>query len=351
MARTASVKPITTAVLGLGRSGWNIHIAGIRGRADYRITDVADPLPERRAEARAEFGCNAYPTVAELLGKTKAELVIVATKSVDHGPHTIAALKAGHHVLVEKPMAMTHAEARRMLAAARAARRKLFVHQNYRFNNEAQFLKFVLSGKTPIGPVFSVVYQSYNFARRNDWQCLKKNGGGLLNNKLTHVIDTLLYATGGTVRDVQSDMRHTTDAGDCEDFVTMVLRLDRGPVITITDTTSCNADVPRWLLMGPRGTVAWYQDRTEIRYFDPRKHPPLKVQDTAAAADRKYGNAEKLTWTVAAMDPKRPSIGDYYDNIAAVLRRGGAMVVPPESVVEMTRVLEICRRQNPAFKI
>jgi scyllo-inositol 2-dehydrogenase (NADP+) len=351
MARTASVKPITTAVLGLGRSGWNIHIAGIRGRADYKVTDVADPLPERRAEAQAEFGCHAYATVAELLRKTTAELVIVATKSIDHGPHTIAALKAGCHVLVEKPMAMTHAEAKRMLAAARAARRKLFVHQNYRFNNESQFIKYVLSGQTAIGPVFSVVYQSYNFARRNDWQCLKKNGGGLLNNKLTHVIDTLLYAAGGTVRDVLSDMRHTTDAGDCEDHVSMIIRLVKGPTLTLIDSTSCNADAPRWLFMGPHGTIAWYKDRAEIRSFDPRKHPRLKLQNPDAAAGRRYGNDEKLAWTVAPLDITRPSIGDYYDNIVRVLRRGGRMVVPPESVVEMTRMLELCRRQNPAFKI
>ena len=215
MAARKKLKPITVAVLGLGRSGWGIHIRQMRGQEAYKIVDVADPLKERLKEAADEFGCNTYTDVRELIKHSKAELVIVATKSSDHYAHTMAALKAGKHVVVEKPMAMKYSEAKRMVAEAKKQRRKLLIHQNQRFSDRTQLLKHYCSGKTEIGKVFSIVYQSYSFSRRNDWQCLRKYGGGTLNNKLTHIMDALLYMADDSVARVMADMKHTTDSGNC----------------------------------------------------------------------------------------------------------------------------------------
>jgi phthalate 4,5-cis-dihydrodiol dehydrogenase len=342
-------RPITAAVLGLGRSGWNIHIRGIRDRKDYKVLDVADPIKERRQQAEEELGCASHATVKELLRKTKAELVIVATQSVDHCPHTLAALKAGKHVAVEKPMAMTHAQAKRMVATAKKCKKKLLVHQNHRFAPHTQLFKHITSGKTEIGKVFNIVYQSYGFARRNDWQCLKKYGGGLLNNKLTHIMDAILYMVGSEVSDVMCDMRHTTDSGDCEDHVTMIMKTRKGVTINILDSSSCNADAPNFLFMGEYGTVTGTRSGGEMRYFDPKKHKKLRVVDARAAGERKYGNAEQLKWKTKELTTKSFNIGNFYDNVWSVLRERGKMVVTPASVVEMTRVIELCRKQNPEF--
>jgi len=350
MAVQKKTRPIKTAVLGLGRSGWNIHVNDLRNRKEFEITDVADPLEERRREAERELGCRTYAEVSDLLAASRAELVVVATKSIDHCAHAVAALEAGKHVVVEKPMAMSHAEALRMVETARKRKRKLFVHQNRRFDDDVQYFKLLCSGKTEIGRVFSVVFQDYSFARRNDWQTLKKYGGGVLNNKLTHFLDQILYMTGSRVKALLCDMQHTTDSGDCEDHVMILLKMENGISVAVISSTSCNADAPTWIFMGEYGTVSVFRDHAEMRYFNPKKHRKLPVRDTVAADGRRYGNEEKLRWyTRKNLKLKAENIGGFYDNVIAVLRRRAKMVVTPESVVEMTRVIEECRKQNPLF--
>ena len=74
------------------------------------------------------------------------------------------------------------------------------------------------------------------------------------------------------------------------------------------------------------------------------------VQDRVAVKGRVYGNEEKLRWYVRNnLEMKAGYIGGFYDNVFSVLRNRGKMVVTPESVVEMTRMIEECRKQNPEF--
>src|SRR5437667_5794902 len=111
----SNTDPIRYAVVGLGRAGWDIHIHQLRGRADARIVAVIDPVEQRRKQAAEEFGCKTYTSLAKMLKQDDVEVVIVATPSVDHGRDTKKSLRAGKHVIVEKPMAMSLAEADSMI--------------------------------------------------------------------------------------------------------------------------------------------------------------------------------------------------------------------------------------------
>src|SRR5207247_5899878 len=113
---------------------------------------------------------------------------------------------AGKHVIVEKPMAMSLAEADSMIAAAKRARKKLIVHQNYRFYPEFLHLKEIVDSGL-IGRVFHIRNYITAFARRNDWQTLSKNGGGVLNNTCVHFLDQILQLLPGTVAQVMGDLQ------------------------------------------------------------------------------------------------------------------------------------------------
>ena len=127
-------EPLRYAIVGLGRAGWSIHAEALKARQDAQVVAVADPSAERRDEAAATFQCRELRSLATLLRKEPdVEVVVVATPSKRHGPDSKAALKAGRHVVVEKPMAMSVAEADAMIRTAEGAGRRLFVHQNYRF--------------------------------------------------------------------------------------------------------------------------------------------------------------------------------------------------------------------------
>jgi UDP-N-acetylglucosamine 3-dehydrogenase len=127
-------KPITMAVAGLGRAGWDLHVRAVRGRKDFALTEVMDLAPERLEEAKAEFGCRTFRDWKSFLKASKAELVVVATQSHDHAWMSLEALAAGKHVLVEKPAATKLADLDKMIAAAKKSKKLLTVHQSARLH-------------------------------------------------------------------------------------------------------------------------------------------------------------------------------------------------------------------------
>lgn len=332
-------------VVGLGRAGWNIHVAGLRPREDAKIVAVVDPVEERRAEAASEFGCQTHENIADLIAQDDVDVVVVATPSAMHAPDTIAALQGGKHVAVEKPMSMDVAEADAMIAAAEKADRKLFVHQNYRFKPEFQHLLEIRDSGI-IGKVYHLRNYTTGFARRNDWQTLKKNGGGVLNNTCPHFLDMLMQLAGAPIVDVMGDLQQIASAGDVEDHVKAFLRADNGVTIDMEITSAQNLGdqkLPKWIMCGSTGTLVSDGATSTIRYFDPKEAGPIEVVE-GAVAGRKYGNDDQLPWQEKTVEATGPDIGDFYDNVTAVLQRGEAMYITPQSVREVIRVIAEIRK-------
>jgi scyllo-inositol 2-dehydrogenase (NADP+) len=339
-----SKKPITVAVVGLGRSGWNIHVARMRGDKRFRITAVADWLPERQKEAQAEFGSATFGDHKSLLRAADAELVVVATYSNTHDTITIDALKSGRHVLVEKPMARNATWARKMVKTAEETQRKLFVHHNYRFYPDVRQMLDVIASKR-IGEVFQIAIRELGFSRRNDWQTLRKYAGGLMNNWGSHMVDAAVQMLGAPVAEVFCDLKLISDVGDTEDHVKLLLRAENGHVADIEISTACNAKAPKWTLLGTHGTLVSDGTTTTIRSFDPRKLRKLKVIETPPAA-RQYGNEDVIPWETEELPARGKSIADLYDNIWAVLREGRKMIVTPEQALYNMQIIDRAKRKS-----
>ncbi len=129
-----------------------------------------DTVPEMLRLLQRDLGVGkrmCFPTLQDAIAATDAEAVLVTTALPGHAPVAIEALEAGMHVLVEKPIAPTIADARRMIDAADAADRTLMVSQNYRFYPAAQTAaRLVREGE--LGPVGSVSLQFRKYANTAD---------------------------------------------------------------------------------------------------------------------------------------------------------------------------------------
>lgn len=340
--KNAAVK---VGVIGLGRAGWDIHVRRLRDDERFQITAVCDIDKQRRDEAQGEFGCDAFTDIKSFLRDADCELVVIASQSVDHGPHAIAALKSGRHVVVEKPMAMSTREATRMINAAEAAGKKLFVHQNYRYYPDVRHIQETIQSGL-LGHVFEVRIRQFRFSRRSDWQTLQKYGGGTLNNTCPHFIDTALQLLDSPVQRLFTDLQLTTDVGDADDHAKIVMKGENGRVIDLEISTSCAFAEPKWTVLGAQGTLRSDGKTSEIKFFDPKKLKPLQVVE-GAPAGRRYSNGEVLPW----QEVSRPSVGevttDFYDNVQAVIRLRQPMDIPPEQVREVIRIMERARRENP----
>ena len=140
-------KPIRVGIVGLGRSGWNIHAKTILGlREGFELAAVTDPDAERRNEAVAACGgCRAYEDFETMIGDKTLEPIVVASPNRFHTGHSIAALKAGKHVVCEKPFALTTEDADRTIEAAEDAERVVAPFQNRRYEPHLLKVKEIIN--------------------------------------------------------------------------------------------------------------------------------------------------------------------------------------------------------------
>ncbi|URN94843.1 MAG: Gfo/Idh/MocA family oxidoreductase [Candidatus Pristimantibacillus lignocellulolyticus] len=124
---------VKVAVIGCGSISKYRHIPEYASNANVELVAFVDPIIERAELYANEHGAQAFTDYKEMLAAVKPDAVSVCTPNFLHAEMTIEAAKAGAHVLVEKPMAVTDAEAAAMIEATTANNVKLMVGHNQRF--------------------------------------------------------------------------------------------------------------------------------------------------------------------------------------------------------------------------
>ena len=342
-------EPVRVGIAGLGRSGWGIHGDACESLAPrYQVVAVSDPRPERRAEAEQRFGCRSYAEAEDLIADKEMDLVVVATPSHLHVEHALAAIQAGHNVLVEKPFALSTQEADHVIAASKAAGRLLAPFQNLRYDPTFRQVQAVIdSGR--LGRIVQVRMAAHNFTRRWDWQTLKRFGGGTLNNTGPHLIDQALQLFGEGEPEVFCQLDCTLTSGDADDHVKLALHGPGAPMIEVEITACCAYRQDNWLVMGTRGGLRGTSTELAWKWVDFDRLPDRPVE-TEPSPDRSY-NREQLEWHEESW--RRPEGGreltvhPFYEDLYRTLREGAPLAVTPESVRRQIAVLETCHTSCP----
>lgn len=343
-------EPIRVGIAGLGRSGWGIHANAISNIGEhFNIVAVCDPDKARQEEAVEKFDCLAYDTIDEVIADAAVELVVVATPSQLHVSDATKAMRAGKHVLVEKPMAPTLDGVKEMMAVAEETGQLLTVNQNYRYHPDFMKVQEVIDSGV-LGRIVQIRMTGNGFRRRWDWQTLKEFGGGDLNNKGAHPIDWAIHFFDDPNPDIYCHMETTPlFAGDAESHVKLIIKPNDGPIIDVELANCCAYPQDAWLIMGTQGTLV-SRDRREIhwKYFDPAEAPPL-VLDTKPTPDRGY-NREELPWREESYKVESSfgeSMGPLYTDLYTSIREGKDLAITPASVLRQVEILERCREMSP----
>lgn len=186
-------------IIGVGFIATGKHLPGLAANSDVcEVVAFCDFVAEKAEAAKAEFGTpDAYVTTdyTELLADPTIDVVNVCTWNVSHAEITCAALEAGKHVLVEKPMAITGADARRMVETAKRTGKKLSVGFQNRFRAENQFLHRAIS-EGRLGEVYAGKAHAVRRRGVPTWGVFtdkEKQGGGPLIDLGGHAIDLALW--------------------------------------------------------------------------------------------------------------------------------------------------------------
>ena len=343
----AKTNPIRLGLAGLGRAGWGMHCAELAGKEDkFRFVAACDPLAARRERMAAKYGCRTYERIEDLVADPEVEMVDIATRSLDHFAHASLALKAGKHVFLEKPICAKYAEAVRLKALAARSRGKLYIRHNRR--NEPAFLhvrEIMASGI--LGDVFEVRLFRGGFARRDDWQTLKKFGGGQLLNWGPHIVDHSLQMLDSPLEAMWSDLRRVAAVGDAEDHLKIILRGTNGRIVDMEISGGAAIKPPVYFILGTRGALVCEDEKKiKLRYLDPRRKLKARKPNPGDPGAT-FGTPEDLVWIEKEIPVKPARTWDIWDELYKALRKGTRFPIRLEEAVAVMRVISTAKKGTP----
>ncbi len=335
---------LKTAVIGLGRIGWETHVPETARHAGFELVAVVDPLPERLAEAREQFGVTGYAGFDELLARETLDLIVIASPTHLHAPQAIAAMERGIDVFCDKPMAPTLEDVDAMIAAKERTGRKLMGYQPHRATAEVAAVRHIIDSGL-LGPVYMIKRAWSNYVRRNDWQALQQYGGGMLNNYGAHLLDQVLYLSGAKATKIAGHLRAIATLGDADDVVKVLLELDTGMVCDIDISMASAARLEPWCIMGQRGSATFDPQAGEFRlkYFVASELADLQLNPRLAANQRSYDNFDRIPWRDAVVKVAQCPPVAFYDKVYDYFAAGAAPFVPVDETREVMRIIRAVR--------
>jgi len=225
--------PVRLAVIGAGVIGRK-HLEKIAAETGAELVAIADPFPAA-AETAARYGVPFYQDNARMLAEARPEGVIVCTPTEVHVGPTLTALDAGCHVLVEKPITATNAEAAQVVAKARETGRHVMVGHHRRYYPVLQRAKEIVEGGE-IGDLVTVhghwtVLKAGGGYWDPDWR--KRRAAGPVLTNLIHEFDTLRFVCG-EIASVQAEITSRVRNWEKEDAAAIVMTFANGALGTFT---------------------------------------------------------------------------------------------------------------------
>jgi predicted dehydrogenase len=252
------LRKIRVGIIGTGGIARGAHMPAYKRVEGVEMVAVCDKYPAVAQQAAAEFDVpHVFTRYRDLLAMDEIEAVSICTPNAYHAEQTIAALEAGKHVLVEKPMSVTAADGLAMVKAAKKTGKKLQVGLNNRFRPDAQALKaFIQAGK--LGRIYAA--RALCTRRRGipSWGVFtvkKESGGGPLLDLGVHILDLTLWLMGlpepvsvSGVTFAEIGMRKPPKTGwqwdpkkfDVEDMAVALIRFKNRAVVMLESSWAAN---------------------------------------------------------------------------------------------------------------
>jgi myo-inositol 2-dehydrogenase/D-chiro-inositol 1-dehydrogenase len=317
---------LRVGLIGCGRIARSVHLNVLTKLPHVDLVAVAEPDPDARNEVcRRAPGVVACAGYEQLLGMADVDAVIICLPPALHAEAAVAAMECGKHVYLEKPLATSMSEARRVLAAWREARVVAMMGFNYRFNQLYQAAK----ARIRSGRIGDLVCARSVFTSAGptvpDWKRARQTGGGVLLDLAVHHIDLVRFLFDEEVREVSAALCSQQSADDTALFQ---LRLENGlPFQSFVSMGTVEED--RFEIYGRSGKITIDRHRalaieiTDIAIdFSRMKHfarglgsllRSRYLRDKILAPTRERSYQEALSHFAAAARANRPTTPDPWD--------------------------------------
>ncbi len=343
---------IPSTDIGIGIVGYGQHggMGWLHGNAavtvqGLRLAAIAELSAPRLADAGTRFpGAALHDSVEGLLADDGVDVVLVATPPSTHHDIAMQALAAGRHVVVEKPLCFTAAEADSLLAAATDADRLLTVHQNRRWDADFRALRRLID-EGHVGEVFNVETFVGGFEHPCTlWHSDRGVSGGRLYDWGAHLIDQTLQLYGGALPRTVSAVGHKRVWHDVTnlDQVRVRMTFDDGREAEFLDSDILAVRRPKYVVQGTRGTLVGHYAPVVEEHVTPDTGYQRLEHHHAEGPARLQLSRHHAGWGLQTIDvPGLPAAAyPFHRALADHLQLGDPVPVDPAGVRTVTAVLE-----------
>ena len=284
-------EPLRFGLVGCGVIG-PVHAKALASLPEARLAAVADLDMERAQKLVAQYGGTPYADLQSMLQREALDVVIVCTPSGMHGEHACQVMRAGRHVIVEKPMEIRRETLDEMLRVQQETGMKLAVISQHRFDPASQQVRQLVDdkafGRLVMGNALIPWWRSQAYYDSGAWRgTWKLDGGGVLMNQSIHSIDLLQWLMGP----VKSVMAYTDTLAhrmETEDVAVAALRFASGALGVIAATTGAYPGVTtRIEVFGNQGSAIIEND--ELAFLHLARDEKQAVGDYGADMKRSSG--------------------------------------------------------------
>ena len=327
---------INVGIVGYGFAGRRFHAYLVPFAQGLQLYAIATRDPERQRQAREEQSCNVVATLDDLLADPNVQLVVLATPHDTHHDLAVQAMEAGRHVVTDKVMCLSVAEADDMIAVSQRNSVLLSVFHNRRWDWDYQTVRKIIADGL-LGEPFLYELAVMGYRKPRGWRAEAVASGGILYDWGAHLVDQTLQLAKGPVTDVWCNIKYGGWEIDAGNYAKLVLRFENGVSAEINTGNLVRKGKPRWYVVGDKGALV-------KEGLDPQERAMLQGNidaATEAPAERAHvftevdGEARELV-----LDSVHDSWKAYYQNVADVLNKGAELAVTPQSVRRVIAVFD-----------
>ncbi len=334
-----SSAPVRAGVIGYGYAGKTFHVPLLQATPGIELVAVGSRQTENVKQALPQVDVISEPST--LFARDDIDLVVIATPNDTHAPLVAEALRAGKHVVVDKPFALDLCEARALAALADASGRVLSVFQNRRWDSDfLAVTRAIADGEIGRVAHFESHLDRFRPQVRARWREQAGPGAGIWYDLGPHLIDQALEMFGLPQR-VSGRLAIQRSGGESPDWVHVLL--DYGePQVILHASMLVGAGSRRFLVHGDRGSlIKTRPDQQEAQLIAGMTPGVLGwgADDDPLIIDDGAGTVRQLA----------PPAGDYrqfYAGVRDAIRNDAINPVPPTQALAVMAVLEAAMASN-----
>jgi phthalate 4,5-cis-dihydrodiol dehydrogenase len=315
---SSSPPRLRLGVAGLGRA-FTLMLPTLRDDSRVALVAAADPRPEARQRFASDFAGRAYESVAMLCADPDIDAVYIASPHQYHAEHVRLAAVHGKHMLVEKPIALTIADAEAMIAEARAARVHLIVGHSHSFDAPVLRTRALIDSGTygAVRMITAFNFTDFLYRPRRPEELDSAQGGGALFNQAPHQVDIVRLLGGGRVTRVRAMTGAWDAARLTEGAYAALLEFKNGAFASLAYNGYGHFDSDEFAgWIGELGQTKNPRGAPEAQRFTDR------AEETAAKAARSYGGPG---WKAS---PNENLLHQHFGTILVSCERGDLRPLP-----------------------